>query len=276
MINNATSTFDVHGSHTYAEEGSFPVSVTVKDLITGATLPNSFQASHVTMEPLVSDNSSITADNHDPNLINPWGIAFDGGGTVGVNDSFAAGGPFWVADNGSAVSTLYDGAGVPQPLVVSTPDLPTGVVFNPTTDFSVNGLPTPFLFDDQEGQIAGWNWPANSTFGTAIVAATGPVDANYTGLAMATDSFGHNFLYAANFNSLQVPYGSVDRFNSTFGEQSFLFDPDIPAPFEPYNVQNIGGDLYVSYAQPDASGLDAKPGGGFIDVFAPDGTLLRD
>jgi large repetitive protein len=276
VVANGTGGFDVHGSHTYAEEGSYVVAVTVTDVLTGATVPSVSQASHVTMEPLVSDVSSITADNHDPNLINPWGIAFDAGGIVGVNDSFEAGGPFWVADNGSDVSTLYDGAGVPQPLVVSTPDLPTGVVFNPTSDFSVNGLPTPFLFADQEGQIAGWNWSAASGFGSTTVAATGPEDANFTGLAMATDSEGQNFLYAANFDFHQKPFGTVDRFSSSFGELPFLVDQNIPFPFEPYNVQNIGGDLYVSYAQPDASGLDAQPSGGFIDVFSPDGMLLRE
>ena len=226
----------------------------------------------MTLEPLVADDPAIIADNHDAHLVNPWGIAFDAGGPLGVTGPAGAGGPFWVADNGAAFATLYDGAGVPQPLAVTTPSLPTGVVFNNTTDFSIGGLHTSFLFADQEGQISGWTFAADAHFGTAVVAAHGPLFSNYTGLAMATDAFGNNFLYAANFSS---PRGEIDRYTASFVHDRSFTDTTIPIPFLPYNVQNIGGNLYVTYAQPDGSGLDAAPGGGYVDEFAPDGTLIR-
>ena len=272
VVADAAGGFDVTGSHTYAAVGSYPVKVAVVDLLDGDSLPTAFQAGHPTQETLVSDVPTITADNHDPNLVNPWGIAFDAGGTVGVNDSFAEGGPFWVADNGTGFSSLYDGAGVPQPLAVATPALPTGVIFNPTSDFRINKLPTPFLFADQQGQIAGWTWTPVRTR-PALVAATAAA-ANYTGLAMASDGLGHNFLYAARFDVSR----SIDVFDASFDHVGSFIDPtqkDLPAPYnqyEPYNIQDIGGDLYVTYAQPNASGPDAVPGSGFVDVSRPRGS----
>jgi len=270
VVERSGGYFDVTGSHTYAEEKAYPIHVTIGDTAGDILLPTAFQASHVTLEPLVADVSTITADNHDAHLVNPWGIAFDAGGPLGVTGPTGAGGPIWVADNSTAFSTLYDGTGVPQPLVVTTPNRPTGVVFNSTRDFSIGGLHTSFLFADQQGEISGWTYAADAHFGTAVVAATAPTSANYTGLALATGSSG-NLLYAANFSA----GGEIDAYNASFGFAGRFTDPTIPVSFLPYNVQNIGGNLYVTYAQPNAYGLDAAPGGGYVDEFSPDGILIR-
>ena len=282
VVANIAGGFEVTGTHTYAEEGSYPVNVQVVNLHDGDASPTPFQANHPTQETLVSDVSTITADNHDPHLVNPWGIAFDEGGTVGVNDSFAAGGPFWVADNHTGFSSLYDGAGVPQPLDVATPALPTGVVFNSTINtsapgFQINGSTPTFLFADQEGQIGGWTWTSGPPSGTTTVAVTAPL-ANYTGLTMATDALGNTYLYATDFNVSK----SIDVYNSSFGLVGSFVDPYqkayYPAPYnryEPYNIQAIGGNLYVTYAAPNASGLDAATGGGFVDVFSTAGTFIK-
>jgi uncharacterized protein (TIGR03118 family) len=128
---------------------------------------------------LVSNQAGV-ARNQDPNLVNAWGLAY--GPT----------GPFWISDNGTGLSTLYNGMGVTQSLVVTIPTAsgqgtgsPTGIVFNSTTDFVVsqNGLSgaASFLFDTLDGTISGWAPNVNAT--AAVVAATRP-GAVYTGLTM--------------------------------------------------------------------------------------------
>ncbi len=230
---------------------------------------------------LVSDGF-VPADQTDPNLVNPWGIGV-GSGTF-----------FWVSDNGTGVSTLYKGDGTIVPLVVTIPppagssDLstPTGQVFNPfnatvPTDFVVsNGGgsgPSIFIFATEDGTISGWNPgvppPPLSTQAIRVVdnSASGAV---YKGLAIGSNASG-NFLYAANFAA-----GTIDVFNGSFGQVtlggSFL-DPNIPTGFAPFNIQNLGGSLYVTYAKrDDITGDDVKgPGNGFVDIFDTDGNLIR-
>src|SRR5437016_1861465 len=61
---------------------------------------------------LVSDLAGVAAFQ-DTNLVNAWGLAA------------SPSGPFWVADNGMGVSTVYKGDGTPfpvgSPLVVTIP-----------------------------------------------------------------------------------------------------------------------------------------------------------
>lgn len=200
------------------------------------------------------------AKTTDPNLTNPWGVAF------------GATSPFWISNQGSGTSTLYDGAGNIVPLVVNIPPGtppatgPTGQVFNGTTDFVLpNGKASAFIFDTLNGTLAGWNGSA----GTNAVQVSSTPGALYTGLALAS-SGGSNFLYAADAT------GQIRVFNSTFQQISLpghFTDPNAQAGFVPFNIQLIGSSLYVTYAQltPQGEGLP----GGYIDVFNTDGTFVQ-
>jgi uncharacterized protein (TIGR03118 family) len=210
---------------------------------------------------LVSDIDGV-ARITDPNLVNPWGL------------SFGPSTPAWVADNGTGLSTLYSGGvrkSIPviRPLVVTIPDgKPTGTVFNPTGGFKVNGAPAPFIFDSEAGTITAWNAGT-----TAVTEATTP-DAIYKGLAIATKG-GATMLYAANFHA-----GTIDVFNDAFGPVTVpggFVDPNLPAGFAPFNVQEIAGHLVVAYAKQDKDAEDEVPGPGlgYVDVFDTAGHLER-
>jgi uncharacterized protein (TIGR03118 family) len=214
---------------------------------------------------LVSDVTGI-ANNVDTNLINPWGLAS------------GPGGPFWVSDNGTAVSTLYNSKGAPQSLVVNIPGPgtsvghPTGIVFNGTGGFDLtpnDSSTSPFfLFATLEGTIAAWS-PAVSFTNAVTVVDHSAMGASYTGLAIGQDVLFGTLLYAANSN------GGIDVFDQRFNPVSFgataFQDPKLPTGFTPYNIQNIGGQLFVTYSPAGAT----KPGDGFIDVYSTEGKLLR-
>jgi uncharacterized protein (TIGR03118 family) len=228
---------------------------------------------------LVADTPGVALVT-DPNLINPWGIA--------LNPDL---GDFWISDNGNGLSTLYDGNGQPfptgAPLVVTVPPpansaagtaaSPTGTVFNSGSGFvvSANGASAPaqFLFATEDGTISGWNTGVNAT--RAILAVDNSAQgAVYKGLALGTNSTG-TFLFAANFNS-----GRIDVFDQQFHAATLagnFTDPSIPAGFAPFNVKNLGGKLFVTYAKQNAA-KDADvagPGNGFVDVYDTNGTLLQ-
>ena len=148
-------------------------------------------------------NGAVPADHIDANLVNPWGIAL------------SPTSPFWVADNGTGLSTLYNGSGTPQALVVTipppaggvSPSAPTGIVFNSsTTDFLVTGGAAHFLFATEDGTIAGWN----SGTTAQIVVDNSASGAVYKGLAIGSNA-GANFIYATNFHT-----GKVDVFDRNF------------------------------------------------------------
>jgi uncharacterized protein (TIGR03118 family) len=209
---------------------------------------------------LVSDIDGV-ARITDPNLVNPWGL------------SFGPATPAWVADNHTNVSTLYSGGvrksiPVTLPLVVSVPGGPTGTVFNGTSGFKLNDAPAKFLFDTEGGQVLAWNGG-----NAASVVATTP-GANYKGLAIAT-SGNTTLLYAANFGA-----GKIDVFNDLFAPTTVpggFADPNLPAGFAPFNVQEIAGRIVVAYAEVDPSSGDeiAGPGLGYVDVFDTSGHLIR-
>jgi uncharacterized protein (TIGR03118 family) len=213
---------------------------------------------------LVSDIPG--ADNTDVHLVNPWGIAS------------SPTSPFWVSDNKTGVATLYNTSGTTQALIVTippslggtSPSAPTGIVFNGTAVFEVQpGSPARFIFATEDGTISGWNPDVNSAAAILKVdnSAAGAV---YTGLAI-----GPSFLYASNFSQ-----GIIDVFNSNFGPTTLVgsfTDPNLPSGYAPFNVQNIGGNLFVTYALQDATKHSdvAGPGNGFVDVFDTNGNFLR-
>jgi uncharacterized protein (TIGR03118 family) len=212
---------------------------------------------------LVSDIQGMAA-NTDPNLKNPWGVAF------------SATSPFWTSDQATGLATLYN-AGAPQGLVVTIPGAtapptgPTGMVFsNITGQFPVNGTAATFIFDTLNGTLLGWNGSA----GTTAVQMASTAGAIYTGLASGSAA-GSNFLYAANSG----PGGRIDVFNSSWTNVTGttfagkFTDPTLPAGFVPFNIQNIGGNLYVTYAQLLPGGVPLP--GGFVDEYDSGGNFLK-
>jgi uncharacterized protein (TIGR03118 family) len=212
---------------------------------------------------LVSDIPSL-ANNTDPNLKNSWGI------------SNSATSPFWVADQATGLATLYNGAGVPNAALVVTipgsaspPSGPTGTVFNSAGagNFLVGGTAASFIFDNLNGTISAWNGGAGTT---AQLQVTTP-GAIYTGLALANNGSG-NFIYAAN----SAPGGGVNVFNSTWAPTTLagsFTDPKLPSGLVPFNIQNIGGHLYVTYAALGPGGA-ALPGG-VVDEFDANGNFIQ-
>src|SRR5262245_11185400 len=241
---------------------------------------------------LASDLSGL-ARLLDPTLKNAWGISLSPNG-----------GAFWVSSAGGGVSELYlgdlNGNPISAPFKVTIPNgSPTGQVFNPnqpimsngnSNDFSVtdgtNTAASVFIFASRSGAITGWNpgvgapiqTPFGMLSGTAEVGFQAADGAIYDGLASG-DFGGAHFLYAADFHN-----GKIDVIDGQFrrvalGANAFgtFADPNLPQGFAPFNIQNIGGRLYVTYAKQDATGTRdvAGPGNGFIDVFDTSGHLLH-
>jgi uncharacterized protein (TIGR03118 family) len=216
---------------------------------------------------LVSDKPGVAAQT-DPNLVNAWGLV------AGAST------PWWVANNGTNTSTLYDGAGNPIPLVVTVTGAPTGTVFNGGSGFVVShggeSGPSVFLFAGENGTIHGWNpnvpTPAPSTkaFKVADLSGEGAI---FKGLAIATTAAGGR-LYATDFHN-----GRVDVWDEHFAPVTIpgaFHDPNIPAGYGPFGIQAIGGSIFVTYAKQDADAEDDEqgPGLGYVDRFSTNGTLL--
>jgi uncharacterized protein (TIGR03118 family) len=227
----------------------------------------------------------------DPVLQNAWGVAFS-----------PAGSPFWISDNATGCATLYDGTGVKQGLQVGIPlpknvvpttscktvdpnnppmnAAPTGMVWNPSSMFTVPGTSSPvqaaFIFATEDGTLSAWA----RGFANAVIAADNSASgAVYKGLAYGVNVHGF-FLFATNFNAGTVdafgPNGPDGLFTPATTDGGFI-DPDIPAGYAPFGIESIDGDLLVTYAKQDAAKHDdvKGPGHGFIDVFDTDGHLLR-
>jgi len=201
------------------------------------------------------------ANTTDPNLINPWGM------------SFGPTSPFWISNQGTGTSTLYTGSGGVVPLVVSMPTIPngpngpTGQVFAFGSGFAMgnNAGNAGFIFANLNGTISAWNG------GTSAAVQATTSGAVYTGLAMGS-SGGSNFLYAANNAA-----GTIDVFDQNFQPVTLggsFQDQNLPAGLSPFNVANIGGQLFVTYAAGGADADEQALGTGAVDVFTMDGTLL--
>ena len=209
---------------------------------------------------LVSDGS-VPAVTTDPDLKNPWGV------------SFAPTSPFWVSDNGTGVSTLYNGAGGKLGLTVTippSPSAPTGQVFNSgaASAFAIGGTKPVFIFDSEDGVISGWAGSFGTTAQTATTSSTGAV---YKGLAIGSNATGDH-LYATDFHN-----GVVEMYTNDFSGFTTFTDPTVAAGYAPFNAQVLNGQLYVTFAKQDASREDdvAGAGNGYVDVFNLDGTLNR-
>ena len=221
-------------------------------------------------------NGVVTAATTDPNLVNPWGLAL------------APTGPMWVANNGTQTSTLYDGTGITQPLVVAIPPAsagpanPTGMVFNSSSDFAIskNGgasSPALFIFSGEGGAISGWSQSVDPL--NAITAYDdGAGGAVYKGLAIANNGSA-NFLYATDFHN-----NKVDVFDTSFAKVATsggFTDPTLPAGYAPFGIQavTIGTtvSIIVTYAQQDSKKQANVSGAGLglVDVFDTNGKFLK-
>ena len=215
-----------------------------------------------------SDQSGV-GDNVDPNLVNGWGL------------TRSSTSPWWVANNGTATSTLYNGAGAALPLVVKVPGAPTGTVFNGGTGFAItDGVTTAaarFLFASEDGTISGWNpgVPATNPPVTSTQAFVGATHAKaiYKGLAIASWN-GADYLYATDFHR-----GRVDVYDSSFKRLSWKHafrDPHLPKHYAPFGIQELNGMIFVTYARQDKAREDeiAGTGKGFVSAFDPRGHFL--
>jgi uncharacterized protein (TIGR03118 family) len=237
-----------------------------------ASAANSWASDFYRQRNLVSDTNLIRAEHRDTRLVNAWGLAFNPFGVA------------WVADNGTGFSTLYDGDGRPQSLVVTIPGVagatgnPTGTVFYGGTEFVVRkgsaSGPSRFLFVSEDGGIAGWSPMVDLTHAIRVV-DNSATHAIYKGVALSAN--GHRaLLYATDFHN-----GKVDVFDASFKPVALpdrpFFDPNLPSGYAPFGIQAINGDIYVSYAKQDEDREDdvAGRGFGFVSVFDPDGHFLR-
>jgi uncharacterized protein (TIGR03118 family) len=262
----AQATYTVTASNATGST-TFPLSLTVNP-----PLPSAY-----TLSKLVSDVAG-TAVSTDPHLKNPWGLAA------------LPNGPMWVTNNRDRTSTIYDGTGLVQGLVVSIPagvnglgDVTGVVASGSNTDFTVTNTttavtaPARFIFATETGTISGW---APTVLATQAVVAYDDAGgaAVYKGLAIAANA-GANFLYAADFRNRKI-----DVFNSTFTKVTAaggFADPNIPADFAPFNIQavTLSGTqvLVVTYAKQNTTLNDDVPGAGqgIVNIFDTTGTLVR-
>src|SRR6202050_282159 len=234
-------------------------------LLTALTIPSGLSAQQVgySQTNLVSNVTAI-ATTTDPQLLNPWGI------------SALPGQDFWIADNNSGVSTLYDQNGnkdsgliVTIPVASNNPNgncspgCPTGTVANASGSYFSGGS---FIFDTEDGLVVYWNGSSNTAIIGRDNSASGAV---YKGLAL----LGTNLL-AANFNS-----GKVDVYDSNYSLTSLggaFPDPNPPAGFAPHGIHVIGNQVYVAYAMQDTPKHDAVPGAGAgqVDIFDTNGNFV--
>ncbi len=215
---------------------------------------------------LVSDMAGAAAHT-DPKLINPWGI------------SFFPGQPFWISDNNSGYSTVYDANGVTQlaPVLIpappghNSPATPTGTVINPTSGFKVGDVPSQFLFVGEDGTISGWNGTGNAILAVDHSAA----GAVYKGMAILSPACCATYLAVANFHS-----GLIETYTQNFdllAPPGSFTDPSLPAGYAPFNIQPIGNQVFVTYAVQDAAKHDPvnATGNGIVDIFDLEGNFVE-
>jgi uncharacterized protein (TIGR03118 family) len=202
-------------------------------------------------------NQVGAAQRTDPLIVNAWGLAY------------GPGGPFWLSDPGSGWSTLYNGNGVKESLDVLIPTAsgqgpgsPTGIVYNGSQEFPVQGWASIFLFATLDGTISGWAPQSNPN--QAIIAVNNSSSgAVYTGLAITSYPSG-NFLFAADsWNN------KVDVYDANFNWVSSFTDTTLPAGFTPFGIQDINGMVYVAFAKSSGGS------GGYIDIFSESGTFVK-
>jgi uncharacterized protein (TIGR03118 family) len=216
--------------------------------LSGAAVAQSYSLTNL------DSNLTGKAKHTDTLLKNPWGLAY------------APGGAFWVSDEASGWTTLYDGSGNVQTLKALVPSSsgtgsgsPTGIVYNGSTQFAIDSWVSLFLFSTLDGTISGWS---DFEPGTALIAVR-QAGASYTGLAITSHPSG-NSLYAAD-----AANNKVDVYDGNFNLVKSFTDSTIPVGFAPFGIQDIAGQVYVTYASTTGGT------GGYIDIFTEAGTFVK-
>jgi uncharacterized protein (TIGR03118 family) len=242
-------------------------------LCAGAGVANA--ADGFTQNNLISNISGLAATT-DSDLVNPWGV------------SFAGGSPIWISDQGTQTSILPGVTGstgvTPTPFTVNIPPMgasgPTGQVANalaiagsPSAGFDVtagggNGAPADFIFANLNGSISAWNG-VPTTLAHTQVAVTG---ASFTGLAI---NQADTELFAAN----TAGAGGIDVFNSSFVQQTLspgAFVNPAAGGLVPFNVTDLGGNVFVTYAPSGHTAQTmAKGGQGAVAEFTESGVFEK-
>lgn len=224
-------------------------------LLTVALLSSVLNAQSYHLNKLAS-NVKGQAPHTDSQLVNGWGVAY------------SPGNPFWVSDAGSGLSTLYDENGVKQSLTVTIPPAsgtgkgsPSGIVYNASNEFQIDSWASTFIFATLDGTISGWSRFSHSA---ALIAVNNSGSkTSYTGLAITNKTSGNQIFAADHANN------KIDVYDGTFSFVTSFSDSTVPVGFSVYGVQDIKGQVYVSYA--------AKNGGsgGYIDIFTENGVLVK-
>ncbi len=213
---------------------------------------------------LVTDSQAANpAVITDASLVNPWGV------------SFSPSSPFWVSNNGTGTATLYrvdplTNVPIKQALTVTIPGAGnvTGQSFNSTPAGNFNG--DNFLFVSEDGTISGWRGALGTT---AEVLQLADVNNVYKGSAVITNG-GNSYLLSANFRS-----GSINVLKGNAGAPNLagnFTDPGTPNGFAPFNIKQLGTNIYVTYAKQAANQFDdlPGPGNGFVSSFDLNGSFL--
>jgi uncharacterized protein (TIGR03118 family) len=256
-------------------------SLSLVGIAVGASGAGATSANDFTQTNLVANNSSYGASLVDPNLQNAWGLAA------------GPGEPIWVSDNNSGRATVYSGgvggSAVTLDLTVRVPgNNATGQVYNSTSEFPVGGMtgtPAAFIISSDSigstqspGQIEAWNGGSKFVIEdspTGGAGGTTPANAVFKGIALSTSSKDGPVLLAAD-----VANATVDMFNQDFAPEpssTKFTDPALPAGYAPFNVQNLGGKIYVTYGKQNAKKTNVVPGAGFgvVDEYNGNGKLLK-
>ncbi len=215
---------------------------------------------------LVANSSGYGALRINPRLVNAWGMSADDEGEI------------WVSAADAGLSFVYDKTGAHEmpPVTIpshepNVPGAPTGNIYNETKDFVIpgSGEPAEFIFASEDGTISVWN----SGSSAIVVADRSGRDASYKGIAIGNDG-GDNFLYVTNFTKAKIDVFDK-KFNYVIGNH--FKDPNLPAGYAPFNIRNIHGMLFVTYALQTADGEEDSTGAGlgFVNIFKPDGSLVK-
>jgi uncharacterized protein (TIGR03118 family) len=264
----------------YKWQGGVATALVAFGCVFGAEAASSTNDGYTELD-IISDGSNTNAAQTDPNVVNAWGIV---AGTKTI----------WINDNETGLMTGYNPVGKPIKPIVNVPSPggptggnPTGLIANNTTSFTITvgnkTVPATFLMATEDGLIVAWN-PLLGTNSMVVVnnssSNTVPVPgentsthAVYKGLAIVKDESGVPHLYAANFSG-----GVIDEFDANFNYVKSFTDENAPDAYAPFNVRNLRGRLFVTFAKqelPEAEDDDGGPGHGFLDIFDADGTMLR-
>lgn len=233
------------------------------------TTPTTSVSSGFQQTNLVSDTDIAT--HTDPGLINPWGIAFS------PNQ------PFWIAANNNGRAKVFDPTGTPQlpigigiPTPSNSPATPTGIAFNPVPeDFQVSGNPAQFIFATEDGTISTWSEVNGNQPSLATMAVDNSGIAIYKGIAILTPDCCREFLALADFHTASI--ATYDISFDLLATTGTFSDPNLPDGYAPFNIQQIGNQVFVTYALQDAGKHDPVRGAGkgIVNIFDQEGNFVR-